>query len=139
MESQASWPIGLEIDGRKVQPFLDSLARDTSVLYFPKVLPQVKDGRSSDAQLLINTGLLPAATGAASSLYGSRNTYPSLPKALKKRGYTSASFVCDFKSYWNQVATNRSSETALLHDTLAADHPHSTAQAHPAAVPIPIR
>lgn len=127
MESQASWPIGLEIDGRKVQPFLDSLARDTSVLYFPKVLPQVKDGRSSDAQLLINTGLLPAATGAASSLYGSRNTYPSLPKALKKRGYASASFVCDFKSYWNQEATTRSFGFDALHYDLRGDHPTLTA------------
>ena len=127
MESQASWPIGLEIDGRKVQPFLDSLARDTSVLYFPKVLPQVKDGRSSDAQLLINTGLLPAATGAASSLYGSRNTYPSLPKALKKRGYTSASFVCDFESYWNQEATTRSFGFDTLHYDLRGDHPTLTA------------
>lgn len=123
MESQASWPIRLEIEGRKVMPFLDSLSRDTSVLYFPKVLPQVKDGRSSDAQLLINTGLLPAASGAAASLYGSRNTFPSLPKALKKQGYTSASFVCDFKSYWNQEATTRSYGFDALHYDLRGDNP----------------
>lgn len=81
-ESLCAWPVGLEVGGTEVTPYLNSLARDTTVLYFPKVLPQVKDGRSSDAQLILNTGLLPLASGAASGTYG-LNTYPSLPKALK--------------------------------------------------------
>lgn len=107
-ESLGSWPIGLEINGTEATPFMNSLARDTSVIYFPRVLPQVKDGRSSDAQLMLNTGLLPLETGAAASLYGSRNTYPSLPKALARRGYTSASLICDSRHYWNQEATTKS-------------------------------
>ena len=107
-ESLGSWPIGLEIDGTEATPFMNSLARDTSVLYFPRVLPQVKDGRSSDAQLMLNTGLLPLESGAAASLYGCRNTYPSLPKALARRGYTSASLICDSRHYWNQEATTKS-------------------------------
>ena len=107
-ESLGSWPIGLEIDGTEATPFLNSLARDTSVLYFPRVLPQVKDGRSSDAQLMLNAGLLPLESGAAASLYGCRNTYPALPKALARRGYTSASLICDSRHYWNQEATSKS-------------------------------
>lgn len=107
-ESLGSWPIGLEIDGVEATPFMNSLAKDTSVLYFPRVLPQVKDGRSSDAQLMLNTGLLPLESGAAASLYGCRNTYPALPKALARRGYTSASLICDSRHYWNQEATTKS-------------------------------
>ena len=107
-ESLGSWPIGLEIGGTEATPFMNSLARDTSVIYFPRVLPQVKDGRSSDAQLMLNTGLLPLESGAAASLYGCRNTYPSLPKALARRGYTSASLICDSRHYWNQEATTKS-------------------------------
>ena len=118
-ESLASWPIGLEIDGTEATPFLNSLARDTSVLYFPRVLPQVKDGRSSDAQLMLNTGLLPLSTGAAASLYGCCNTYPSLPKALARRGYASASLACDFRSYWNQEATSKSYGFERFHYDLA--------------------
>lgn len=117
-ESLSSWPIGLEIEGTEVTPFLNSLARDTSVLYFPRVLTQVRDGRSSDAQLMLNTGLLPLTTGAAASLYGSKNTYPSLPKALARRGYTSVSLACDFRSYWNQEATSKSYGFAKLYDRL---------------------
>lgn len=106
-ESLCAWPVGLEVGGTEVTPYLNSLARDTTVLYFPKVLPQVKDGRSSDAQLLLNTGLLPLASGAAAGIYG-LNTYPSLPKALKEQGYTSISLTCDNRTVWNQDATSRS-------------------------------
>lgn len=106
-ESLCAWPIGLEVGGTEVTPYLNSLARDTTVLYFPKVLPQVKDGRSSDAQLILNTGLLPLVSGAAAGIYG-LNTYPSLPKALKKLGYTSISLTCDNRTVWNQDATSRS-------------------------------
>lgn len=118
-ESLASWPVGVEIDGMEATPFMNSLTRDTSVLYFPRVLPQVKDGRSSDAQLMLNTGLLPLSTGAAASLYGCCNTYPSLPKALARRGYTSASLACDFRSYWNQEATSKSYGFERFHYDLA--------------------
>lgn len=106
-ESLCAWPIGLEVGGTEVTPYLNSLARDTTVLYFPKVLPQVKDGRSSDAQLILNTGLLPLVSGAAAGIYG-LNTYPSLPKTLKKLGYTSISLTCDNRTVWNQDATSRS-------------------------------
>ena len=123
MESLSSWPIGLTVEGTEVTPFLDSLARDTSVICFPHVLPQVKDGRSSDAQLLLNTGLLPIETGAAASLYGSTNTYPSLPKALARKGYASASFICDSRSYWNQEATTKSYGFGSLHEKLGEGGP----------------
>lgn len=106
-ESLCAWPINLTIDGTEVTPYLNSLTRDTSVLSFMKVLPQIKDGRSSDAQLLINTGLLPLNSGATSVIYGSSNTYPSLPKALKKKGYVSIILTCDNKTVWNQEAAAR--------------------------------
>lgn len=106
-ESLCAWPINLTIDGTEVTPYLNSLTRDTTVLSFMKVLPQIKDGRSSDAQLLINTGLLPLNSGATSVIYGSSNTYPSLPKALKKKGYVSIILTCDNKTVWNQEAAAR--------------------------------
>lgn len=104
VESLQSWPIGLTIDRVEVTPNIDSLLNQTDVVYFPKVMSQVKDGRSSDAQLLINTGLLPLTTGAASSLCSS-NKFPSIADALRKKHYYSASFICDCRSFWNQGAT----------------------------------
>ncbi|MCH5332135.1 MAG: LTA synthase family protein, partial [Alistipes sp.] len=80
VESLATYPIGLEIDGVEVTPRLNGFIRDSQTLYFPKVWPCRRDGRSSDAQLLINTGLLPIANGATASLFG-ENSFYSLPKA----------------------------------------------------------
>ena len=122
VESLQAWPINLSIDGREVTPYLNSLIKKDSVLYFSKVLPQVKGGRSSDAQLLLNTGLLPIATGAAASLYGTHE-YPSLPKALAGNGYTSVSFLCDDKAYWNQEATSKSYGFMKLYDRMAKGNP----------------
>ena len=118
VESLCSWPVNLTVDGVEVTPYLNALTRDTTVLYLPKVMPQVKDGRSSDAQLMLNTGLLPLASGATSGIYGSTNTYPSLPKALKNRGYTSISLTCDNKTFWNQDATCRSYGFDRLYERL---------------------
>lgn len=120
VESLGSWPIGLEVEGEKVTPRLDKIIESDSTLYMPKVLPQVKHGRSSDAQLLINTGLLPLADGAASSLYAF-NTYPALAKALKPRGYESALYLCDSKKYWNQGATAVSYGIERVCDELALE------------------
>lgn len=106
VESLGSWPIGLEVNGEKVTPNLDKMIADSTSVYIPEMTPQVKHGRSSDAQLLINTGLLPLNEGAASSLFAS-SEYPSLPKALNAKDYSSVSLLCDKKQYWNQAATSR--------------------------------
>lgn len=104
VESLQSWAINLKIEGQEVTPYMNEIIKDSTTLYFPKIVPQVKDGRSSDAQLIINTGLLPLMTGAASSLCAT-NTFPSLPSALKEKGYTSISFICDNRTFWNQGHT----------------------------------
>lgn len=120
VESLQSWPIGLKVGEVECVPNLNKLIAQASTVYFPKVVPQVKDGRSSDAQLLINTGLLPLTTGAASSLCAS-NTFPSLAAALKQRGYTSVSLICDEKNYWNQEATTIAYGFDKLYDGMQGD------------------
>ena len=126
VESLQSWPIGLSVSGTEVTPCLNKIIHEAGTLYFPKVLPQVKGGRSSDAQLLINTGLLPIANGATASLYGTQK-YPSLANALRERGYYSLSLLCDNKTYWNQEATTKSYGFDALYDRLAGDLPMTRA------------
>lgn len=120
VESLGSWPIGLKVNNESVTPEIERLISSDSTIYMSKVLPQVKHGRSSDAQLLINTGLLPISEGAASSLYASNN-YPSIVKALKARGYSSSLYLCDRKDYWNQSATAVAYGIDDVHDRLAAE------------------
>ena len=101
VESLQTWPIGLKTGKYDIAPNMDSLTKLPQTIYIPQVLSQVKDGRSSDAQLLINTGLLPLNSGAASNLCTENNFY-SLPKALRKKGFHSYTFINEEKEFWNQ-------------------------------------
>lgn len=105
VESFQSWTVGMKHEGIEITPYMNRYVNTQGTVYFPKVLSQVKDGRSSDAQLIINTGFLPLNVGAASSLCVG-NEFPSLTKALKTKGYTSVSFICDGEDFWNQGATS---------------------------------
>lgn len=119
VESLQSWPIELKV-GQELTPNINRLLQQTNTFYFPKVMSQVKDGRSSDAQLLINTGLLPLTTGAASSLCAA-NKFPSLAAALKEKGYSSVSFICDDATFWNQAATTTAYGFDQLYDQMQGD------------------
>lgn len=126
VESMESWVVGCQVDGIPVTPYLDSLMVSEKALFFPKVVSQVKDGRSSDAQLLLNTGLLPLNSGAAASLCY-QNKFYTLADALKDKGYRSVSLICDFKDFWNQEATTKAYGFDELHDRLQGDEGRSSA------------
>lgn len=101
-ESFESWVIGQTIEGQEITPYLNRLVADSTTLYAPHVLTQVNGGRSSDARLMLMTGLLPCRSGAASILY-SDNAYLSLPKAMKAANGTKNYFLTvDNEKTWNQ-------------------------------------
>lgn len=115
-ESLESWVIGLEVEGKEVTPRLNSLLADSATFYAPKVVTQVGAGRSIDAQLLINGGLLPPE-GAVYSMSYNTNRYPTLNQALaEKRGARSYILTVDKEITWNQGAVAR----AFGFDTIVA-------------------
>lgn len=122
VESLATWPLNLSIEGVEVTPRMNALIKDSTTLFFPKVWPCRKDGRSADAQLLINTGLLPVANGATATLFGT-NVFPSINKALRAEGYTSMLCITDHRSFWNQGTTAISYGFDKLYDQLGEDAP----------------
>lgn len=71
VESLSSHVINKSVNGESVTPFLDSLINNNGTIYFPNIVTQVKNGSSSDGQLMYNTGLYPMrseVTVAISSL-----------------------------------------------------------------------
>jgi phosphoglycerol transferase MdoB-like AlkP superfamily enzyme len=103
-ESFESWVLERSVENREITPYLNRLLRDSSTLFAPKVLSQVKGGRSIDAQLMINTGLLPINAGTYSLKYP-YSLYPSLEKAMKEKyAGKSKAFVmtADKPVTWNQ-------------------------------------
>lgn len=81
-------------------PVLDSLLTEDGTISSLNMLTQVNKGGSSDGQLLINTGLLPISSGAASMIFSDHIAMPSLAKAMKKE-VNIAIFADDAKS-WRQ-------------------------------------
>lgn len=107
-ESLESWPIGAEIKGRPITPYLNSLIADSTTFYAPNMLTQVASGRSIDCQLLLHAGMLPM-NGPVYSMKHPSSTYLTLNKALKEKyGSRSVIFTCDKPITWNQEVISRS-------------------------------
>lgn len=102
IESFESWVLNLTVENQEITPNLNRLLKDSATLYAPRVLTQVRGGRSMDGQLLILSGLLPIQTGAFCNQF-SLNTYLTLPKAMKQmkssRNYL---LTVDKAKTWNQ-------------------------------------
>jgi phosphoglycerol transferase MdoB-like AlkP superfamily enzyme len=101
VESLESFPINSNIENAEITPNLNKIIKSDNCLYFSKVVPQVKGGRSSDAQIIINSGLLPPKSGAASFRFAN-NKYLTLAKCLNSKGYYSCNFLGGNPSFWNQ-------------------------------------
>lgn len=100
VESLNSEVIGATINGNKVTPVLESLLSEEGTVSSLNMVTQVYKGGSSDGQLLINTGLLPIATEAASMSYSDRIELPSLVKKLRKDN--NIAVFADDASSWKQ-------------------------------------
>lgn len=108
LESLETWPVGLEIEGQRVTPFIDSLLTDSTTTYIPNLVTQVGAGRSIDAQLLLLAGLLPMEHDVA-AMSRPDNVYFTIPKAMKEAAPTRSYLLTgDKASVWNQARMARS-------------------------------
>lgn len=57
LESTQQFVINRKINGEEITPFLNSLIKDS--LYFPNVYHQTAQGKTSDAEFMIDNGLYP--------------------------------------------------------------------------------
>ncbi|MCM1379880.1 MAG: sulfatase-like hydrolase/transferase [Prevotella sp.] len=101
VESLNANVINLKVNGLEITPTMNSLLDSVGTISTLNMLAQVKDGGSSDGQMIINTGLLPLKDGAAAMRYGSKNAYPSIIKEFNAP-YSLAVFGDD-GAVWNQV------------------------------------
>jgi len=101
LESFQNFMIDYKINGQEVTPFLNSLAHDGKTFYFDNFYHQTGQGKTSDAEFLMENSLYPMAQG---SVFTSKaeNTYQAAPAILKGYGYTSAVFHGNYKTFWNR-------------------------------------
>ena len=95
----------LKVDDKEyeVTPFLNSLYHSKETFAFSNVFNQVKAGKTSDAETMIETGLFGLNQGSFMVNYGGTNTQQAAPFILSKNGYnSSAVFHGNAGSFWSR-------------------------------------
>jgi lipoteichoic acid synthase len=101
LESFQNFMIDYKLNGQEVTPFLNSLAHDGSTFYFDNFYHQTGQGKTSDAEFLMENSLYPMSQGAV-FVNKAQNTYQATPAILKGAGYNSAVFHGNYKTFWNR-------------------------------------
>lgn len=113
VESLNSAVIGYKWNGVEVSPFLNRLCDSDNAIVALDVVSQAGCGRSSDGQLIYNTGLLPLRD-EVTVLRHADNLYPSLADALNRT--ESIEIIGENAGLWNHVLTNKSFGYDKLYD-----------------------
>lgn len=98
-ESIQSFVMDLKFNDKEVTPNVNKLAKEG--IYFSNFYAVESVGTSSDTEFTFNTSVMPSSTGTVFMSYYDRN-YISIPKLMKKNGYSVFSMhgnTCDF---WNR-------------------------------------
>jgi lipoteichoic acid synthase len=99
MESLQSFVINNTLFGQEITPFMNDLIKES--YYFDEFYHQTGQGKTSDAEFIIDNSLYPLPSGAVYFTH-STNQFNSTPKILSKYGYYSASLHANDKSFWNR-------------------------------------
>ncbi|MEJ8777052.1 LTA synthase family protein [Pseudogracilibacillus sp. ICA-222130] len=104
LESFHSFLINMEVNGEEVTPFINSLVNDDKedYTYFENFFHQTEQGKTADAELIMDNSLYGLPQGSAFVTKG-KNTYQALPAILgQEQGYKSSVLHGDSKSFWNR-------------------------------------
>lgn len=87
----------------EVMPFVNSIYHNKSTYSFDNFFHQVKAGKTSDAETLLETSLFGLNQGAFFTQFGGKNTFEAAPDILKQtQGYTTAVFHGNSGNFWNR-------------------------------------
>ncbi len=108
LESFQQFLIDYKWDGQEVTPNINKLYHDQNTLSFDNFFNQVGQGKTADAELMLENSLFGLPEGAAMVTQGTTNTFQAAPSILDQQGYTTASFHGDVPSFWNRDNTYKS-------------------------------
>lgn len=103
LESFQQFLINYKLNGKEVTPFLNSLYRSKSTYSFANFFNQVGQGKTSDAENMLETSTYGLANGSLFTSLGTDNTFEGAPSILNQtQGYSSAVFHGNVGSFWNR-------------------------------------
>lgn len=103
LESFQQFLIDYKLDGKTVTPFLNQIYHDKDTYSFENFFNEVGQGKTSDAETMLETGTFGLPQGSLFSALGTDNTFIGAPAILnQKLGYSSAVFHGNHGSFWNR-------------------------------------
>lgn len=113
VESLENFVINQKVYGQEITPNLNKLLSKS--LYFDNIYEQNNSGTSSDADLLVNTSILPIRKDTTVFSYPWAK-YNSLQHLLKEKGYSSISTHAELPGNWNWTELHKSFEADKILD-----------------------
>lgn len=103
LESFQQFLIDYKWHGKEVTPNLNKLYHANDTISFDNFFNQVGQGKTSDAEIMLENSIFGLQSGSAMSSYGTSNTFESAPAILgQQAGYTSAVMHGGAGSFWNR-------------------------------------
>lgn len=103
LESFQQFLIGYKWKGKEVTPNLNKIYHAKDTISFDNFFNQVGQGKTSDAEMMLENSIFGLQSGSAMSSYGTSNTFESAPAILhQKDGYTTAVMHGGEGSFWNR-------------------------------------
>lgn len=103
LESFQQFLIDYKWHGKEVTPNLNKVYHANDTISFDNFFNQVGQGKTSDAEMMLENSIFGLQSGSAMSSYGTSNTFESAPAILgQKAGYTSAVMHGGAGSFWNR-------------------------------------
>ncbi|GEP19063.1 LTA synthase family protein [Pediococcus argentinicus] len=103
LESFQQFLIDDKVEGQTVTPFLNSIYHSKDSYSFSNFFHQVGQGKTSDAENMLETGTFGLPQGSLFAQLGSDQTFQAAPAILKQNGnYSSAVFHGNVASFWNR-------------------------------------
>ncbi|RVU69951.1 MULTISPECIES: LTA synthase family protein [Lactobacillus] len=103
LESFQQFLIDYKWKGKAVTPNLNKIYHAKDTISFKNFFNQVGQGKTSDAEMMLENSLYGLQSGSAMSTYGTSNTFESAPAILHQQaGYTTAVMHGGEGSFWNR-------------------------------------
>lgn len=105
LESFQQFLLNRKVNGQEVTPFLNKLYKSKSTYSFDNFFHEVGQGKTSDAETMLETGTFGLSQGSLFTQLGNDNTFQAAPAIFDQEGYSTAVFHGNVASFWNRNNT----------------------------------